>query len=356
MLFFFLPTAATHADVDMLIDTPQDEYMKGRVLEVQSEEEGSGETYQLIKTRILDGGLKDQEIIVVQENIRGIKPIKNIKPGDTIIVLNSSLSDPQFLLEDRYRLPSVIMIILFFFIVVIFFTFKKGLRSIISLTLNILILVIFTVPQIAIGKPPLLIALISSVFILAISLFLTHGVNSRTITSFVSCGITISLSILVGYLLIYWSKLTGTGNEEAYMLQLGNLNNIDLRGLLLAGIVISTIGIMDDVAIVQTTAVQEIHETNPLLNKKELYKRGIFIGKEHILSMVNTLFIVYAGAAIPTLLFFLYQSNVSVPLWVKLNSEKITEEIIRSIVGSIILIFTVPITTLLAVRHYKDIE
>jgi uncharacterized membrane protein len=116
-----------------------------------------------------------------------------------------------------------------------------------------------------------------------------------------------------------------------------------MRGLLLGGIILGALGVLDDITTAQAAAVDELHRANPSLDARELYRRGLSVGREHITALVNTLFLAYAGASLP--LFILFTIYNEVPVWVALNSEFVAEEVVRTLVGSMALILAVPITT-----------
>ena len=120
---------------------------------------------------------------------------------------------------------------------------------------------------------------------------------------------------------------------------------INLRGLLLAGIIVGTLGVLDDVIVSQASAVMELADANPALGWRELYRRAMNIGHDHIAATINTLVLAYVGAAMPLwMVFQLYPE----PWTLTLNREMIAEEIVRTLVGSLGLIAAVPITTLIA--------
>ncbi len=343
------------ADLDQLDLPPEDEYFKAEVLEVlpANDQDGITDPFQKIRVKALEGTQKSKEVIVIQETVKGYRMIQDIEQGETIVVYYSPLSDPPYVLDTKYRLPYVLHIILAFFLLVLAFTGWHGVRALSGLVVSLIIVIYFVVPQIAGGANPIVISLTGALFMLVSAMFLSHGVNTRTTIAFISTVFTLFLSSSVGWLSIHYAKLLGVGSDEAFFLQFGNLGSINLQGLLLGGIIISTIGLLDDVSVVQATAVEEIHKADKTLSKNELYERGLVIGKEHIVSMVNTLFIVYAGAALPLFLFFNFSEHTGIPLWVHINREALTEEIIRSIVGSMVLICTVPATTLLAAHVYS---
>lgn len=122
---------------------------------------------------------------------------------------------------------------------------------------------------------------------------------------------------------------------------------INIKGLLLAGILIGVLGVLDDITIAQASVVEQLRYANPSLKPRELFSRAMRVGQDHIASMVNTLVLVYTGASLPLLLLFVNNPH---PLTEIINYEIIAEEIVRTLVGSIALILAVPITTLLATQ------
>ena len=159
-------------------------------------------------------------------------------------------------------------------------------------------------------------------------------------------GLVREVVSLLSWLFVGWSNLTGLSDESAlFLTSLGV--KVDLQGIVLAGFVIGALGVLDDVTVTQVSAVEELHAAQPNLTPGQLYRSAVTIGRDHISSTVNTLFLAYAGAALPLLLLFT-QANQSVGSLA--GREVIATEIIRSLVGSIGLVSAVPITTWLAVK------
>jgi uncharacterized membrane protein len=144
------------------------------------------------------------------------------------------------------------------------------------------------------------------------------------------------------------TRLFGYGTSDSAVLSFGYQAGIDMRGILLAGIIIGTLGVLDDVTTSQTEAVTQLRAANSSLSTRELFVRAMAIGRHHIASLVNTLVLAYAGSSLP--LFLLFSLNQADPWWVILNSEFIAEEIVRTLVGSSILILAVPLATIIAAR------
>ena len=156
--------------------------------------------------------------------------------------------------------------------------------------------------------------------------------------------------VITGFLAKFFvqvTRLTGYASEEAAFLQYARQGAVDIKGLLLAGIIIGTLGILDDITIAQAAIVQQLKQANKKMKPKELFSQAMRVGQDHIASMITTLILVYTGAALPLLLLFI---DNPLPFSQVINYEIIAEEIIRTLVGSIGLITAVPITTFLASR------
>src|SRR5690606_24963107 len=134
----------------------------------------------------------------------------------------------------------------------------------------------------------------------------------RTTIALAGTFITLALAIVSAVSFVSLTKLLGLGSEETLELQYSPLTAINLRGLLLAGIIIGALGVLDDITTAQAAAVEEIHKANRKLGFQEIYSRGMSVGKEHITSLVNTLALAYAGASLPTLLLFTVYPQ---PIW-----------------------------------------
>ncbi|MEU7422138.1 YibE/F family protein [Streptomyces sp. NPDC040750] len=220
----------------------------------------------------------------------------------------------------------------------------RGLMALIALAVSFLVLTLFILPAILQGANPLLVAVVGASAIMLIALYMCHGLSARTSVAVLG---TLASLLLIGFLgseFIDWAALTGNTDDNTGLIH-GLYPSIDMSGLLLAGVIIGSLGVLDDVTVTQTSAVWELHEANPSMGWRGLYRAGIRIGRDHIASVVNTLVLAYAGAALPLLLLFsIAQSSVGAVA----NSELVAEEIVRTLVGSIGLVASVPLTTALA--------
>ncbi|MER6136620.1 YibE/F family protein [Streptomyces sp. NPDC001815] len=220
----------------------------------------------------------------------------------------------------------------------------RGVMALIALAVSFLILTFFILPAILQGSNPLVVAVVGASAIMLIALYMCHGLSARTSVAVLGTLLSLVLIGLLGSLFIDWAALTGNTDDNTGLIH-GLYPSIDMSGLLLAGIIIGSLGVLDDVTVTQTSAVWELHAADPTMGRRGLYRAGIRIGRDHIASVVNTLVLAYAGAALPLLLLFsIAESSVGTVA----NSELVAEEIVRTLVGSIGLVASVPVTTALA--------
>jgi len=256
----------------------------------------------------------------------------------------SAPRDLQYSVTDVNRRFPMALLAGIFAVAVVIVGRMRGVMALVALAISFLILNFFILPAILQGSNPLLVAVIGSSAIMLIALYMCHGLSARTSVAVLGTLISLVLIGVLGSLFIGWAALTGNTDDNTGLIH-GLYPSIDMSGLLLAGVIIGSLGVLDDVTVTQTSAVWELHEANPSTGWRGLYRAGIRIGRDHIASVVNTLVLAYAGAALPLLLLFsIAQSGVGTVA----NSELVAEEIVRTLVGSIGLVASVPVTTLLA--------
>lgn len=347
-----LPQAPVFAQEE-IVALPPDEYARGRVLSVeekgvQTDALGEIERVADYRVRLLSGPQKGEDITIAGSVFSAKGGQRPIAVGDRVVLVKSVQIDGsvRWYVADTYRLPTLLWMTLGFFALAVLFGGLRGFTSMLGLGASVFIILGWIVPRILGGGSPFIATLIGTFAIAAVSLYLAHGFNKRTSVAFVGTIITLALSAAFAALAVALARMNGMGDEHALYLQNGDFGAIDLRGLLLGGIMLGVLGVLDDITTAQSAVVDELKRANPSLPFKELYTRGLSVGREHIASLVNTLFLAYAGASLP--LFLLFTVYKDQPVWFLLNSEVISEEIVRTLVGSVCLILAVPITTALA--------
>jgi uncharacterized membrane protein len=296
----------------------------------------------------LTGSMDGAQFSIVTDADDGIGvTTPDFRTGDRVIV-QSQLANGQrqFILSDIVRRTPLLWLCVLFVAAVWIFGGLKTMRSFAGMLASLAVIFLFILPQILHGRPPVFIALIGSFVIMALTFLLGHGWNRKTLAAFVgTCGSLLLTAVLAWGFAVY-AHLTGLADEEISYL-LNDYPGLHTQGILLAAIIIGTLGVLDDITIAQSSAVYELRGANPRWTAAHLYRSAHRIGTDHISAAINTLILAYAGTALPLLLLL-----AGVPSgeswWIFLNREPIATEIVRTLVGSIGLLAAVPLTTWIA--------
>jgi uncharacterized membrane protein len=269
-----------------------------------------------------------------------------VSAGDrvTLVYTPDSPGGQQYQIMDHQRGRQLWFLLIAFALAVVAFGRWRGFAALAGLAVTFGVLLLFIVPAILDGRSPLLVAIVGSAAIMLSVLYLTHGFTVPTtvavLGTLASLALTGGLSAIVTGAL----HLTGVASEEDSFLTISN-QNVNMQGLLLAGILIGSLGVLDDIAVTQAVTVEELALADPTMPARRLYRAAERVGRAHIASVINTIILAYAGASLPLLLLI---ADGRQPVGQVLTSQLIAQEIARSVVGTLGLIAAVPITTALA--------
>ncbi len=303
LILIFILTAKDSFAVIEEIDTGFLDTFKGRVSEIVSEssheiaETGTYQVIQQIKIEILNGDRKGE--IVKFENDR-----IELEPGDKFYFDYYKYDDDSeyYAVLHRDRMVSVLVLIGVFIAVIIIFGGWQGLRSLVSLASSLFVVFYILIPGLLGGINPLLISFAIAAGILFIAIFLTHGFNRESVVAYVGTMISVLLTGVFAIFAVYITKLSGFEAEESIFLNFKTGGSLDFVGLLLGSIIIGVLGVLDDITITQAAFVTELYNSNKDLASKEVYKKAIRIGREHVGALVNTLALAYTCAVLPMIL------------------------------------------------------
>lgn len=328
------------------------ETVRARVTEIIEEGEidlgGTLQRYQIARVELLEGDYRG----ILMEMDYGQRQVLSsavyLAPGDNVLVTVGSRPDGVLTVYfvDFYRSDLLLWLTILFVLVILVISRWKGLRSLLSMAFSLFVIIGYIIPHILAGEDPLTVSIIGSVILLGVTLYLTYGWNLKTHAAVVSMIVVLLITGTLAGLFVFFARLTGSGDENAlFLLQMLN-TQINLRGLLLGGMIIGALGVLDDLVTTQASAVFELRHANESLGFRDLFRAAMRIGQDHVAATVNTLVLAYAGAALPMLLMFsLGRGNYGLLL----NFEFIAEEIVRTLVGSLGLITAVPLTTAIAI-------
>ncbi len=247
--------------------------------------------------------------------------------------------------ESYSRETALLILTVVFIFLIILITGIRGLRATVGLLISFCTIYFFAIPKINDGSNFFLISTVAILILLCAVTFVTYGLNKKSFIAFSSTLLGILIILVIGYIVTTALDINGLGEEEATMLLDTTQGVIKLSWVFLLSVVIGALGVLDDVTIGQVSSMLEIYETDRTLPSKELFRKAMNVGKDHIASMVNTLFIAYAGSSF--VLVILLSAN-SPDFRILINEGFIVEEIVRTLVASIGLILVVPLTSFIA--------
>jgi uncharacterized membrane protein len=251
---------------------------------------------------------------------------------------------PYYNIQDLERGRPLLVLAALFVLAVVAFGRWQGVRSLLGLGLSFVVIVAFVVPAILRGHSPVLVAVTGAMAIMLVSLYLSHGTGPKTTAAVVGTALALGLTTALAIAFVAATSLTGLASEEALNANFA-VGGLSLRGLLLAGIIIGGLGVLDDVTMSQASLVTELHQANPAAGFATLVGSALRVGRDHITATVNTLFLAYAGAALPLLILFVTGQD---SLGTVATTELVAVEVVRALCGSVGLIAAVPLTTMLA--------
>ena len=303
-----------------------------------------------VKLRKAPGSDKGLEVPV--EVPKGKQAAVPIKVGEKVLlgVQKDAPLKSRYQYVDHDRSIPLMLLAGIFAVAVIALSRWRGVSALIALGVTALTLTQFILPAILDGSNPLLVAVVGGSVIMVIALYLTHGVNAQSSVALAGTIASLGLTAFLGWAFVKVGDFSGLATEGASAVK-SYVPGLDLTGLLVAGMVIGALGVLDDVTVTQASAVWELSAANPSAGRASLIGAGLRIGRAHVASVVNTLVLAYAGAALPILMTF---AIGGVSTGYVITTEIVAQEIVRGLVGSLGIIAAVPLTTALAALAVAD--
>jgi uncharacterized membrane protein len=319
-------------------------YPEGRVASVEPFDCGTDpahpQTCGRVVVEILDGaGTGDFQQIELPADVYAA----GIHEGDELVLSRDPGADggPRYGFSDYARDTPIVVLAVAFALVVAAVARWRGIASLVGLGFAFFLLLEFVLPALLADESPTLVSLVGSAAIMFVVLYLAHGFSVRTTTALLGTLFGLTLVAVLGAVAVHVTRLTGLTSDETTTL-LTYDPTLNFSGLVIAGVVVAGLGVLNDVTITQASAVWQLKEVDPALGWRDLYRRGMAVGRDHIASTVYTIVFAYAGAALPLLLIFELQRQ---PFWTVLTSSAVAEEVVRTLVGAIALVLAVPMTT-----------
>jgi uncharacterized membrane protein len=349
--FLFIPYFSQVELPEAAISAFGSETVRAGVTEIIEEGEidlgGTLQRYQVARVEILEGDYKG----ILMEMDYGRRQLLSgevyLSPGDRVLVTIGARPDNVLTVyfTEHVRTTPVLWLLATFVLAILLISRWKGLRSLISMAFSLYVIIAYIIPHILAGEDPVRVSIIGSGILLAVSLYLTYGWNLKTHSAVLGMFFVLVITGTLAFIFVVFTRLTGSGDENALFLIQMLDSRINLRGLLLGGMIIGALGVLDDLVTTQASAVFELNRADPDLPFRDLFSAAMRIGQDHVAATVNTLVLAYAGASLPMLLLFSLGRGDYTYL---VNFSFVAEEVVRTLVGSLGLIAAVPLTTAIA--------
>lgn len=349
LVYVLLPI---HIGEAQTVHNDYQETLRGRVTEIIESEVrpviGTDRTtnYQKLEVEILDGD-RAGEIIIIENDYLDLNQGDKFYFNYLVDINGTEL----YAVTNLDRRGALVLLGLIFVGAVIIFGGMQGVRSLIALLGSFLAIFYILIPGLLAGWNPLFASFLVAGGILFAAIFFTHGFNRESAVAYGGTMIAVLLTGIFALIAVHMTSLSGFTTDESIYLNFNTNGALNFTALLLGAIIIGVLGVLDDIAVTQAAVVTELYQSNNKLSKKEVYRKALRVGREHVGALVNTLVLAYTGTSLPLLLLF---SLSSTDVEMMLNMELFATEIVRAIVGSLGLIMTVPIVTFLAVLYLKD--
>lgn len=268
-------------------------------------------------------------------------------PGDDVRVIRVEGAPPgqEYALGDRERGTPLLLLALVFGLLIVVMARWRGLLALAGFAASLLLVVEFLVPAMLAGEPPVLVALVGASAVMFVTVVLTYGVGPPSLAAILGIAGAVVLATVLGSVAVDAASLDGRETDDAGALLAATEGEISLEGIVLAGMVLGALGVLADMAVTQASAVMALRRANPALGPRALFDGAFSVGRDHLVATTHTLVLAYVGATLPLLLLL---EGAGVTGTDAVNTPDLAEPIVTTLVGSIALLASVPLTTALA--------
>lgn len=304
---------------------------------------------QTVKVKILEGALKGKEFILKNEITDNPAYNVVVKQGQEVVIALDQNSEGKLEINiaDYNRTPVLTWLLIAFLAAFLIFGGKQGLKSLIALLITVLLVGYVLLPLSLQGFNPLFVSIGICLAATATSILLIAGFSKKSLAAVMGTIGGVIIAGIAAHIVIQVAPLTGLSSEEAQILRGSVLVQKPpfYSGLLAAGMLIGALGVIMDVGISIASSISEISKADSSLSMKELYNSGMNVGKDIMGTMTNTLILAYTGGALPLLLLATQMPSIKL-----LNLDLFATEVASALSGSLGLVFTIPLTALVAAK------
>jgi uncharacterized membrane protein len=301
----------------------------------------------------LDSGLYRGDVVEVQWGGRNALNYNGVlREGDRVLVSAQLVEGGRlYVIEEIQRFPSLAPFLLALALALVVVARRKGLASLVGLAGSVGVYLLVVIPSIRAGTDPFAATLAASLAVLVVAVYVVHGLNRKSTAALLGAAGGLAVVALLATIGLSLTHLTGLGSEEEVYLAVATAGRIDMPKLLLAGMVVGSLGALVDMSVGQASTTFELAAAHHEFRGRRLWTSALNVGHDHIGSLVNTLALAYFGGALPLAVLL---SLGNAPVALGLNSETIVLSLLTVLVASVGLVLCVPLTTAVAVRLVRD--
>lgn len=314
-------------------------------------EDNLTQTKQVIKVKLLSGEFKGETIEL--DNMLTGNPYYDIKlRKNTKVILHAedNGNGVEFSIEDVKRSGNLIWLSLIFCGLLIYVGRKKGLYSLISIGLSVLLITNILSPLVLMGISPILATILICIASTAVTMYLVGGFNAKSTSALIGAVLSLAFAGVLSFITMHTAHLTGFNNENTMFLYSAH-PELDFIHIAVSTMILATLGAVMDVAMSIASTINEIYQVDNTKTIKELFTSGMNVGRDIIGTMANTLILVYLGGSLPLVML---AGNIDLQKFINLN--QVVTEIASALIGSIAIVICVPFTAIAAsemISHFS---
>lgn len=252
---------------------------------------------------------------------------------------------PRYGFSDADRRLPLVWLFVAFAAMGVVIARRQGALALLGLAASLVLVTTFLVPAMLAGSPPVLVWIVAALAVMFVTLGLTYGISAQSLAAAAGIGTCLLFATVLGKLALDATHLEGRGGELYPMLQQAGAGGLSLSGVVLAGMVIGALGVLTDTAVTQASAVMALRRADTTMGVRALYRGAFAVGRDHLAATMHTLVMAYVGTLLPLLLVI---EAADVGVIDALNGQFLAEPAVATLVGSMALMASVPLTTLLA--------
>ena len=334
------------------------EYENAVVVQVLSDSTEADET--------ADGGYRGEQLLLAEvktgqyagetmQVYNYVSPLYGVplKVGDgcTLTISTYENGDVSATVYEYNRTTPVLIVLGLFLLITVLVGGKTGAKSLVGLLFTVAGVFLLLFPALMKGAPTLPTTFLLCVFVSAVSFTVLGGVEKKTVCAWLGTVAGMALALVFALISQKLLRIDGLRSADVEpLLQLRQTGTpIGLRGLLAAGVILSSLGAVMDVAMSLSSALSEVRAADPTMDFRSLFRSGMNIGRDMVGTMTNTLILAFLGSGL-VLTLYLYSLGLSPHML--MSSAYLSWELVGGISSSVGVILSVPITAAIAAWAY----